>query len=435
MSTSTDTRPHVVIIGGGFGGISAAKALGNAKVRVTIIDRRNHHLFQPLLYQVAMAGLSPAEIAYPIRSIFRKQKNVTVLLAEVSCIDLQTRTVTYTDGELTYDYLIMATGAQTSYFGHPEWQKYTIGLKDLDDALEIRRRVLVAFEEAEREKDPEVRKRLLTFIVIGGGPTGVELAGSLAELARHALSADFRHISPSSAQVILLEGAPRILGAYTEDLSSKALSQLKKLGVEVQTGTMVKNIDAQGVHLDGTLLASSTVMWCAGVGATPLTKSLGVALDRAGRVTVEPDLSVKDHPEVFVIGDASVFLHQDNKPLPGLAPVAMQQGRAVALYIKDTLAGRPHKQFAYKDKGSMATIGRAAAVADFNGIKLSGFLAWLSWLLVHIFFIIGFRNRLIVMFDWLWSYCTYQRGARLITGRRMDAGPPECDDAQIKPQP
>jgi NADH:ubiquinone reductase (H+-translocating) len=427
MSTTQLQKPHVVIVGGGFGGISAAQALKKADVRVTIIDRRNHHLFQPLLYQVAMAGLSPAEIAYPIRSIFRNQKNVDVMLEEVTSIDLKQKLVKFADGgELGYDYLIMATGAQTGYFGKTEWEKHTVGLKDLDDATEIRRRVLLAFEAAERERqhNPELLKQLLTFVVIGGGATGVELAGSLAELARFVLATDFRHITPGSARVILLEGAPQILGAYTKDLSDKAVDQLKHLGVEVRTGTMVKNIDKQGVHLDGELIATSTVLWCAGVTATPLTKTLGVNCDRAGRVLVQEDLSVPEHPEAFVIGDACTFLHQDGKPLPGLAPVAMQQGTAAAKSIKDTLAGRARKKFFYKHKGSMATIGRNAAVADFNGWKFSGYLAWLSWLFIHIFFIIGFRNRLVVMFDWMWSYLTYQRGARLITGRRLEPGTP-----------
>lgn len=436
MSTEVSQQPHVVILGGGFGGIEAAKTLKKANVRVTLIDRRNHHLFQPLLYQVAMAGLNPSDIAYPIRSIFRKQKNAEVLLAEVSAVDLQRRVVTHTEGDLSYDYLIMATGAQTGYFGKTEWQKHTVGLKDIDDALEIRRRVLVAFEVAERERNPEIQKQLLTFVVIGGGATGVELAGSLAELARHALSSsDFRRITPKSAQVILLEGAPRILGGFTEDLSSKAVDQLKHLGVEVRTGTMVKNIDEQGVHLDGSVIRSSTVIWCAGVTATPLTKTLGVKCDRGGRVEVQEDLSVPGHPEAFVIGDACVFLHQDGKPLPGLAPVAMQQGRAASNYIKDTLAGQARKKFVYKHRGSMATIGRNRAIADFNGWKMSGYPAWLAFVLAHLFFIVGFRNQLVVLLEWTWSYLTYQRGARLITGHRLEAGAPVQEAPQCAPCP
>lgn len=430
MTCQISDKPHVVIVGAGFGGLAAAKALKNAPVRVTVIDRANHHLFQPLLYQVAMAGLSPAEIAYPIRSILRKQPNTNVLLAEVTGIDLANRLVKSTAGAINYDYLVLAAGAQTNYYNHPEWAEHAIGLKDVDDAEEIRRRVLLAFEQAEREKDPEVRRKLLTFVVIGGGSTGVELAGSLAELARHALAKDFKCINPSSAKVLILEGFNRILPAFTEDLSASAVFQLERLGVQVVTGVKVKNVDSSGIHLEGGgLLPSSTVLWCAGIAPSPLTRDLGVALDRTGRILAEADLSVTGHPEVFAIGDICSFLHQDGKPLPGLAPVAMQQGRAVSQSIIADLAGKPRRKFVYKHRGSLATIGRKAAVADFGKLKLSGLPAWLSWLFVHIMFLIGFRNRVVVMLDWMWMHLTYQRGARLITGRRLDAGPPKKNSA------
>ncbi|HEY9868265.1 MAG TPA: NAD(P)/FAD-dependent oxidoreductase [Candidatus Obscuribacterales bacterium] len=417
--------PHVVIVGAGFGGLAVARSLRNAPVRMTIVDKTNHHLFQPLLYQVAMAGLSPAEIAYPIRAIVRKQKNVTVLMEEVTAVDLERRVVLMGERELAYDFLVLAAGAQTNYFGHDDWMPYAVGLKDLDDAVEIRRRVLVAFEAAEREEEAGDRAKLLTFVIIGGGPTGVELAGSLAELARHALASDFRVINPSSAKILLLEAGNRILPSFPEELSERAVRQLERLGVQVRTGALVTGINRDGVQLKGgEFIASSTVLWCAGVSASPLTKTLGVPLDRSGRVLVEPDLSLPGHADAFAIGDLAAFLHQDGKLLPGLAPVAMQQGAFVAEAIEDTLAGKSRKRFRYVDRGSLATIGRSAAVAEFGRVRLSGFTAWLAWLLIHIFFLIGFRNRFIVFFDWLWSYLTYQRGARLITGHRMDPGAP-----------
>ncbi|MEW6731277.1 MAG: NAD(P)/FAD-dependent oxidoreductase [Acidobacteriota bacterium] len=429
MGETVHSQPHIVIVGGGFGGLTAAQALKHAPVRITLIDRTNHHLFQPLLYQVAMAGLSPAEIASPIRTILRKQRNTTVLLAEVTAVNLVERIVKLGDGQLHYDYLILATGAQTTYFNHNEWAEYALGLKDIDDAIEIRRRVLLAFEAAEREIDVAHQRRLLTFIVIGAGPTGVELAGTLSELSRFVLARDFRSINPSSVRVLLLEGGPRILATFPEDLSEKAVQQLQQLGVEVHTQAMVTKIDADGVHLNNEFISSATVLWCAGVRATPLTQTLGVELDRAGRVLVEPDLSIPGHREAFIIGDAAAFLHQDGKPLPGIAPVAMQQGRAVAEMIIATLAGKPRSPFHYQDKGNLATIGRSAAVAHFGRVHLSGFIAWFIWLAIHIFFLIGFRNRFIVIFNWLWSYLTYQRGARLITGHRLQAGPPHSDTA------
>lgn len=411
--------PHVVIIGGGFGGLSAAKALANAPVRVTLIDRTNHHLFQPLLYQVAMAGLSPADIATPIRSILSKQKNIRVLLAEATGVNLPERKVRLRDGELDYDYLILAAGARTSYFGQDQWAEYAAGLKDLDDALHIRRQVLLAFEAAERDRDPERRRRFLTFVVIGGGPTGVELAGALAELARFISARDFQNIQRSMVKVILLERTDRILASFSQDLSEKALLQLRRLGVDVRLGTSVTNIDAAGVHTSEGLIPTSTVIWGAGVCASTLTSSLGVETDRAGRIIVAPDLSIPSYPEVFAIGDNAAFLHQTGAPLPGVAPVAMQQGRAAAQNILNSIRGRERKEFRYVDKGNMATIGRSAAIVEIGKLKLSGFLAWIFWTLLHIFFLIGFRNRVVVSLNWLWLYFTYQRGARLITGDRF----------------
>jgi NADH dehydrogenase len=419
--------PHVVIVGGGFGGLSTGLALGRAPVRVTLVDRTNHHLFQPLLYQVATAGLSPADIAAPIRSIFRRQKNAHIVLGEVTAFDLAAREVRLGEQVLTYDYLVVATGAETSYFGHDGWAKHAPGLKDIDDALEIRRRVLIAFEAAERDPDPERRRQLMTFVVVGGGPTGVELAGALAELSRFVLARDFRSIRPDEARVILLEGGPRILSALPEALSAQAAEQLASLGVDVRVEKAVTEIGPEGVRLGDELIRSSTVLWAAGVRSTAITRSLGVPLDRAGRVLVEPDLSLPGHPEAFVIGDAAAFTHQpgfEGKILPGVSPVAMQEGRAAARSIVRTLQQRPREPFRYVDKGNLATIGRSAAVADFRGLHLTGFIAWMAWLLIHIFFLIGFRNRVIVMFEWMWSYFTYQRGARLITGHRLDAGAP-----------
>ena len=418
-----------MIIGGGFGGLTAAQSLGTAPVQVTVVDRENHHLFQPLLYQVAMAGLSPAEIASPIRSILSRQENTRVLLGNVTAIDLESRTVKLTDDELVYDFLIVASGVQTSYFGHDEWEKDAPGLKSLEDAIEIRRRVLTAFERAEREKVPERQKRLLTFVAIGGGPTGVELAGSVAELARFVLSSDFRAIDPQTTRVVLIEAGDRILPSFDPRLSQSAVDQLQELGVEVRTRTRVTGIDADGVDMaiDGAdatqpktneRIETNTVVWAAGVRTTALTKSLGVPLDRMGRVLVEPDLSVTGHSEAFVIGDAAAFLHQTGKALPGVSAVAMQQARAAARSIRVTIRGKPRIPFRYFDKGSMATIGRSRAISEMGKLRFTGFFAWLTWLLVHIWYLIGFRNRMAVMFTWAWSYVTYRRGARLITHRR-----------------
>ena len=426
--------PQVVIVGAGFGGLTAARALRKTPVRVTVVDRTNHHLFQPLLYQVAMAGLSPADIAAPIRSVLRKQKNVNVLLDEVTSVDLANNTLQLRDETLKYDYLILATGGRTSYFGHDDWEKCAPGLKDLDDAVEIRRRVLLAFEDAEKEQDPEKKKELLTFVVVGGGPTGVELAGAIAELSRFVLAKDFREINPRAAQIILLEGGPRILPSFAEDLSASAQRQLEDLGVTVRLNAQATKIDDKGVYLGNEMIKAAVVIWGAGVGATSLTKTLGVPLDKAGRVIIEPDLTIPGHKNVFAIGDMALFLHQTGKPLPGVSPVAIQMGECTVKNIKNALAGKPYVTFHYFDKGSMATIGRSAAIAEIGKLHLSGFLAWMAWLLVHIFFLIGFRNRFAVLFNWAWSYFTYQRGARLITGRRLTLLPrsPIAEDGSVQ---
>jgi len=416
--------PHVVIIGAGFGGLTMAQALKRAPVQITVVDRTNHHLFQPLLYQVAIAGLSPADIAMPIRSILCKQKNVTVLLDEAIDVDFDQQIVNLRDGKLKYDYLALATGGRTGYFGHDEWEKFAPGLKDLDDAVEIRRRVLMAFEAAEKESGAERRRELMTFVAVGGGPTGVELAGAIAELARFVLARDFRSIHPEAAEILLLEGGPKILPGFAPDLSESAHRQLTELGVKVRVNAQVTNIDEGGVYLGEETIRAATVIWGAGVRATSLTTRLGAPLDRAGRVLIERDLTVPGHRNVFAIGDMT-HLEQDGKPLPGVSPVAMQMGRSVARNIQNDLAGKPYQEFRYVDKGSMATIGRKAAIAELGKLHLSGFAAWMAWLLVHIFFLIGFRNRFVVIFNWAWSYFTYQRGARLITGRRsrLRAGP------------
>ncbi len=413
-------RPHVVIVGAGFGGLTAAKAMARMPVRVTVVDRTNHHLFQPLLYQVAMAGLSPAEIAQPVRAILSRQENSRVVLAEVARIDLDARAVHFTDGDaVAYDHLLLATGAKTAYFGHPEWEQFAPGLKALDDAVEIRRRVLMAFERAEREADEARRRELLTFVVIGAGPTGVEMAGAVAELARKTVSEDFRAIRPSDARVVLVEGGDRVLPAMPTDLSERAREQLAELDVELRLGVRVTNIDEHGVDLGGERLVSATVVWAAGVEATPLTRTLGVPLDKGGRVLVGRDLALPGHPEVFAIGDMIRF-EQDGAPLPGISPVAMQQARFVAETLARELANQPRLEFRYHDKGSMATIGRSRAVAQAGRIHLSGFIAWLAWLTVHIWYLIGFRSRLVVIITWAWSYLTYRRGARLITARTWE---------------
>jgi NADH dehydrogenase len=410
--------PHVVVLGGGFAGLYAARALRRTPVRVTLVDRRNHHLFQPLLYQVATAALNPADIAEPIRSILRGQANATVLLAEARAIDLGARRVRLDQGELEYDFLIVATGATHSYFGHDAWESHAPGLKSIEDALEIRRRVFSAYEAAEREPDAERRRSLLTFVIIGAGPTGVELAGALAEIARHALADEFSRIDPRQARVLLLEGLERVLPPFPEELSAAARAQLERLGVEVRCGARVTGIDAEGVALGAERIPARTVLWAAGVQASPLARSLGAPLDRAGRVRVRADLTLPGHPEVFVIGDLAT-LEQDGKPVPGVAPAAMQQGRHAARVVGLALRGQERPPFRYVDKGNFATIGRGAAVGDVYGrFRISGFVAWLAWLGIHIFFLIGFRNRVLVLFHWAYSYLTYRRGSRLITMSR-----------------
>jgi NADH dehydrogenase len=418
--TEPRAMPHVVILGGGFAGLYAAKALGRAPVRVTLVDRRNHHLFQPMLYQVATAALNPSDIASPIRSVLRHQKNTEVLLGEADRISVDQRRVHLADGAvLSYDYLIVGTGARHSYFGHDEWEVLAPGLKSLEDALEIRRRVLLAFEHAERERDPVRRHAYLTFVVIGGGPTGVEMAGAVAEIRRYALRRDFRHIDPGEATVMLLEGGPRLLTAYPPELSDKAKAELRRLGVEVRTETLVTDVRPGYVSAAGWTIPTQTVIWAAGNVASPLLQSLGAPLDRAGRAVVEPDCTIPGHPEVFVLGDAAAYHHQ-GETLPGICPVAIQMGEYAARTIVNDGRGRPRKPFHYWDKGQLAVIGRGRAVADIWKLHFAGFIAWLTWIFVHIFFLIGFRNRVLVLIQWAWSYFTFGRGARLITG---EAGP------------
>lgn len=408
--------PQVVVIGGGFGGLAAVRALRRAPVAITLIDRTNHHVFQPLLYQVATAGLSPADIAAPIRNIVSQQKNVQVRMGEVIGIDVAARRVLMINRVETYDMLVLAPGASHSYFGKPEWERFAPGLKTITDATRLRRDILLAFEAAENESDPSVRQALLTFVLVGAGPTGVEMAGAIAELAHRALAADFRAINPHQTRIVLLEAAPRILNSFDERLAARAHNALTRMGVDVRCGFPVEAIDEAGVMVDGQRIASRTVIWTAGVKASSLTHSLGVSLDRAGRVLVQPDLSIDGHPEVFVIGDASAVV-QAGKPLPGVAPVAMQQGCYVGTVIARRVAGRvAPPPFHYVDKGNMATVGRSFAIMDLRGLRLSGFIAWSLWLWIHIFFLIGFRNRLLVMLQWAWAYITFDRGARLITG-------------------
>ncbi len=411
------SRPRIVIVGAGFGGLNAAHALGGVDADVTVIDRRNYHLFQPLLYQVATAGLSPAQIASPIRAILRHAPNVRVVLGRVSGVDKQRHMVKLDDREIEYDYLVLATGSRHAYFGHDEWERVAPGLKKIDDATSLRRRILSAFEQAESMAPAEDRQRFLTFVVIGGGPTGVEMAGAIAELAHVALRHDFRTIDPREARIVLVEAGPRILPAFPPSLSEAARKSLERLHVEVRLGTPVSNCDESGVTIGDEHLAASTIVWAAGVAASSASRWLGTETDRVGRVVVGTDLTVPDHPEIFVIGDTAHALGRDGKPLPGLAPVAKQQGAYVAKVLRARLAGKsPPPSFRYRDWGTMATIGRRAAVADFGRLHIRGTLAWLLWGLVHISFLIGFRNRLVVMLEWIWSYLTFQSGARLITG-------------------
>jgi NADH dehydrogenase len=414
--------PHVVIVGGGFGGLSAAKRFRKEAVHVTLLDRRNHHLFQPLLYQVATATLSPGDIASPIRWIFRRQRNLRVLLGEVERIDTASKRITLTDGAtLDYDYVIVATGASHAYFGHPEWAAFAPGLKTLEDALEIRRRMLLAFEVAEREPDPARQQQLLTFVIVGGGPTGVELAGTLAEMARRTLRDEFRAIDPAGARIVLVEAGPTILPAFPETLRNASRESLQRLGVDVREHIAVTHIDAHGVSLAGERVLAGTVLWAAGVAASPVVSTLGAPLDRAGRVLVNPDLSIPDHREVFVVGDAAAFVHQTGKPLPGVAQVAMQSAAQAAKNVVRLIERQPTRTFEYRDKGSMAIIGRGSAVADFGWTRFSGLPAWLAWLFIHIFMLIGFRSRLAVMLQWGIAYITFQRSVRLITGDRPES--------------
>jgi NADH dehydrogenase len=422
--------PHVVILGGGFGGLDAARALSGAAVRVTLIDRHNYHLFQPLLYQVATASLSPGDVASPIRWILRHQQNAKVLLAEVRGIDVAAKRVFLDnsannghDGHdaVDYDYLIIATGAAHAYFGHPEWATRAPGLKTLDDALDIRRQVLLAFEAAERETDVEAQRRLLTFVIVGGGPTGVELAGALAEIARQSLRQDFRNIHTESARILLIEGSPHVLATFPPHLRDAAAASLTRLGVEVRTGTVVTDVDAEGVKIGEELIAAQTVLWAAGVAASPVGRALGVPLDRAGRIAAEPTLQVPGLPGVFVVGDICA-LQQDGKWLPGVAQVAKQGGQHAAKNVLRAVRGLPLEPFRYRDYGNLATIGRGSAVADIGPLKVSGFFAWLIWVFIHIFWLIGFRNRVAVMSEWAFSYLTMQRRVRLITGGQLWPG-------------
>jgi NADH dehydrogenase len=419
-----EAAQRIVIVGGGFGGLYAARRLGRAPVHVTLIDRRNFHLFQPLLYQVATGGLSPANIAAPLRAVLKRQRNTEVLLGEVTDIDVAGRRVLLRDVAIPYDALVIATGARHHYFGHDEWEPFAPGLKTVEDATEIRRRILFAFEAAEREPDPERRRAWLTFVVVGGGPTGVELAGTIGELARHTLRGNFRNINPADACILLVEGTDRVLPSYIPSLSAKATRALARLGVRVRTGALVTDVQHDTVTIRrgsaSECVAAHTILWAAGVEASPLGRALaratGVALDRVGRVQVGPDLTVPGHPELFVIGDLAHCPGPGGKPLPGVAPVAIQQGRYVADLIRRRLEGGTSAPFHYHDRGSMATIGRAAAVADFGWIRLSGHLAWLAWLFVHLVYLIEFGNRLLVLMQWAGNYFTRNRAARLITG-------------------
>jgi NADH dehydrogenase len=412
-----DPCKHVVIIGGGFGGLTAARALRHLPIRVTLIDRRNYHLFQPLLYQVATAGLSPADIASPIRAILRRQRNITVLLGKVTGIDIAGKSVLTDERRVAYDQLVVATGARHGYFSHEEWEQFAPGLKKIDDATDIRGRILLAFERAEMTSDEGERQRLLSFVIVGGGPTGVEMAGAIAELARVALSIDFRNIDPGSARIVLVESGSRVLARFPESLSAIAKRALERLGVEVHLGVRVSHCDPTGVVIANERIEAHTIIWAAGVMASPAAKWLDARKDSAGRVVVEPNLTLPRHPEIFVIGDTALAKAADGTPLPGIAPVAKQQGAYAARVIGARVQGRPApKPFRYRHLGTMATIGRRSAVADFGRVRLSGFVAWLLWGLVHIYFLVGFRNRIAVTMGWLWAYVTFGRGARLITG-------------------
>jgi NADH:quinone reductase (non-electrogenic) len=429
-----DSLPHLVIIGGGFAGLWATRALASARIRITLVDRRNHHLFQPLLYQVATAGLSAPDIAAPLRHILGDQRNVEVRLGEVTLIDKASRQITLADGsQLGYDTLMLCTGATHAYFGHDEWAADAPGLKTLDDAIALRRKLLLAFERAEAEPDPARKAAWLSFAVVGGGPTGVELAGTLAEIARHTLRNEFRHIDPASAKVRLVEAGPRVLSSFPEVLSLKARRQLEKLGVEVLTGTAVSHIDGEGFQLGEQFVAARTVVWAAGVAASPLARTLEVPLDRAGRVPVQPDLTLAGHPEIFVAGDLAALQQADGRPVPGVAPAAKQMGKHVAATIRARLDGKPSPgPFKYQDFGNLATIGRMAAIVHLGRLQLSGVLAWWFWLAAHVFFLIGFRNRIVVLLNWAVAYWSYQRSARIIFGDdREDRRPKSSDQGSL----
>lgn len=418
--------PHVIIIGGGFGGLEVARALARARVRITLVDKRNHHLFQPLLYQVATAGLAAPDIAAPIRKILADQPNVTVLMERAISIQREKKVLVTGDGELDYDYLVVATGVTNDYFGHPQWEAHAPGLKSLEEAVDIRRRVLLAFETAEKEPEAEKRAPWLTFVVIGGGATGVELAGALSEIARRTMASDFRNFRPGDARVVLLEGGPRLLPAFPPELSEQARHDLQELGVEVQLNARAQSIDERGVKIENEFIEARNVLWAAGVRGVPVAASIGAKMDRAGRVFVRPDLTVEGAPGVFVIGDAAAFPVGDGI-LPGVAQVALQQGRQVGRNIMASMAGKPLGSFSYFDRGSMATIGRNRAIAYSAGIQLTGFVAWLGWVFIHVLYLVEFRNRLVVLFEWLWAYISYSRSARIIIERSAPRGdlPPE----------
>lgn len=413
-------NPRIVVLGAGFGGLTFCQSFRHSNAQITLVDRQNHHLFQPLLYQVATAGLSAPDIAQPIRSILAENQNVTVLLEEVQNIDLTARTVTLTDKQLAYDYLVIALGGATTYFGHPEWEEFAPGLKSLDDALRIRREILLAFEKAETATDPIERQKLMTIVVVGGGPTGVELAGAFAELARNVLHSEFRHIDPSKTRVILIEGSNVILNHLPPELAASAQRQLESLGVEIRTSTRVTNMSKGRVETTGGVIEAANVVWAAGVGANSLTRRLGVEVDRAGRIKVLPDLSIPGHPEAFAIGDIVTFMQKNGAPVPGVSPAAMQMARHVSEVIRDDIESQipldRRQAFEYWDKGTMATIGRSRAVAKIGHFEFSGYPAWLAWLFIHLIFLVGLRNKIAVVFSWTYSYLTYKRGARLITG-------------------
>ncbi|HKP94050.1 MAG TPA: NAD(P)/FAD-dependent oxidoreductase [Chthoniobacterales bacterium] len=415
MESARAGRPRVIIVGAGFGGLEAAKKLACEEVKVTVVDRTNHHLFQPLLYQVASAALSPADIAAPVRGILSKCRNMEVILAEVQTVDVAAKKVKAGELEFTYDYLILATGSRHSYFGHPEWEPLAPGLKSLEDAVEIRRRILVAFESAEKASNEAAKRAAMTFVIIGGGPTGVEMAGAISEIARHTLAKDFRHIDPSQARVVLVEGSNCVLSSFPKDLQEKAMAQLAELKVELRTGIHATNLTEEGLQVGDEFIPCRVKIWAAGNEASYVGKSLGVETDRSGRVVVNEDLTIRGHPEVQVIGDLANFAHQDGKPLPGVSPVAMQQGRHAAANVLAMVRGEEPEPFHYFDKGSMATIGRNKAVADLKYFHLSGWPAWMAWLFIHIMYLVGFRNRLAVLFQWAWAYFSFNAGARLIT--------------------